>query len=165
MSNVYGKIINDDVVKGMQTYVERKENLEDFMIMRAKAAYQMIGVDNKDFLAAKYLDELEAQEKVKGTKVMLYNATGVTLTFEGEYDGSGRIGSSPCPHTLHNGQWGVFFHRINDGVSEGGVIYEGKCHPDGQKGEWKFSWKVDGKKNTVKPNPFFFFFFFLYIFL
>lgn len=103
-------------------------------------------VDNDAFLAAEQMSAIDSsgnslqnsalqilsqmkEEFGEGssTLVMIYNATGETLTYCASCDWSGQVGKQPYDLVIYNGQYSVFLHAETSFLegSIGGVIYRG----------------------------------------
>lgn len=74
--------------------------------------------------------------------MLVYNATGNSITFHEAKDWHGQIWQSPYPERIQNGQWGVFLHVKNFGAMTGSMaaaVYLGQA-VSGDQCDYMMAW-------------------------
>ncbi|KAF3449401.1 hypothetical protein FNV43_RR10134 [Rhamnella rubrinervis] len=138
-SNVFGNPITDDTLKAMPEYIGKVITATD----RAHVALKMKNAENKDVNARTFVENLKSRYgNGVSTLCLIYNATGGTLRFVGSHNWYGRIGESPYPNQIANGQWGAYLHVKTAVVASGSVaacVYRGE-NASGTGRDWMLAW-------------------------
>lgn len=110
-----GSIIDANYVQAANPDITNPTRLD-----LASAAIQAQSVNQSDVqgTANAYIKEID-QNIV--TAVMIYNATGTTLSFRSTSDSSGEIWKYPYDTLIQNGQWSVFLHKSATGAATGSI--------------------------------------------
>ncbi|KAH7536934.1 hypothetical protein FEM48_Zijuj03G0038900 [Ziziphus jujuba var. spinosa] len=140
---VFGNPITNSTL-GLPDFLDKK-NIQ--RIDRARMTLNMKNAEEKNAKALQYLEKLKEQSEVGlGTLCLLYNATGDAISYVTHKNWHGRIGASPYPMQIANGQWAAFMHVSKPVHSIGAVVYRGK-DPQGVDCDWMVSWDNPNDKN------------------
>lgn len=144
-TNVFGSEVTEMTVREFPGHDDPKIPITHWDL--AKVALDMSNAENKLELARAYLDGLKAKfGDGCCAKVLIYNATGATMSFVRSYDWHGHVGESAYPTEIKNGQWGAFFHQKPGAMptgTEGAVVYrlKGPMPQDGES-DCMISWSA-----------------------
>jgi len=150
---VFGNAITNQTLSEIPMYQDKTITRLD----RAREAYKMKNAEGKDSKARNFVEglynnwvnfiEKERKDASYNQKrcflVLIYNATGDTLSYVTNHSFGGIIGRSPYPARIENGQWAGFLH-VQDidstSGSHGSVVYRG-MNNEGIKIDWLVGWK------------------------
>ncbi|KAL9236739.1 hypothetical protein vseg_011374 [Gypsophila vaccaria] len=140
MANPFGELINDEKLDKMERYKGKPKTQED----RAREAMRVqTGVAYEE--ARKYVDgQKESYGTGASVQCMIYNATGETLYYVGDYDWYGHLGRTPYPAQIGNGQWASFLyvHSTNEPSGcQAAVKYNGK-QKNGDISDFTLAWST-----------------------
>lgn len=115
---------------------------------RAQAAKNTQNSDGKhDQMFYELNRAAEEVANLSVTFVMIYNATGETVTYVTPYDWQGMV-TRKYPVNIENGQWVMFKHASTRGQgSVGAVVYNIKDCGDSMIA-WNNPWKTDNSENN-----------------
>ena len=138
-SNVFGNPVTDATLQAMPDYIGKEITATD----RAHVALNMKNAENKAENARAFVENLKKRYgNGVSTLCLIYNATGGNLIFAGHRDWWGRIGESPYPNRLENGQWGAYLHVKTSGAATGSIaacVYRGE-NANGIARDWMLAW-------------------------
>lgn len=105
--NPFGLPITEETLKQMSRYQGRVITQVDC----AREAMRLIHAESKNLHALNYAWELKrSYGNGVSTLVLVYNATGASVTLEQRQDWLGYVYSREPPRDVHNGQWIAFLH-------------------------------------------------------
>ncbi|CAO2141161.1 unnamed protein product [Urochloa humidicola] len=126
MSNPFGSAITERTVEGLSYYSEQEKITQ---VDCAREAMRFIHAGDKNLSALEYAWNLKKRYgNGISTLVLVYNATGASLTLEqGGPNWLGHIFNLQPPRTFQNGQWIAFLHVGGQGLvgSEAARVFRG----------------------------------------
>lgn len=131
---IVGNEVNEDFVKRIPQYAELEITPE--LLSQVALQQQSVLYSQGNTLHIDAVHALLAMKQDYGegacTLVMIFNASGETLTFQENYDWEGRTNEYPEDNIIANGQYSVFIHVKTRpfGGSEGSVVYRGTTQAD-----------------------------------
>lgn len=140
-SNVLGTPITDETLTTMPEYNYKGKTGTFTKSDKARAALLLKNAQGKDARARTFVENLREKHADDGTLCLVYNATGDDVTLETVRDWSGKVGKSPYPTIIGNGQWGAFLHGHFGTLSCTGAVVYGGLNAAGKERQWVVAWK------------------------